>query len=361
MKITVLCKVVDNFGDVGVMFRLVKQMQLVATKPLEINIVIDDLISFNKIYNKINPQKDFQQIDGLNIYNWKSEEFCHSEFIKNDGEKMSVILECFQCGRPDWMEKILFDEKLNRTVQVIMIDYLTAEKYAEDFHCLESLTRSKKVQKINFMPGFTEKTGGLIIDKEWEKLSDYNQRGKILVFTYERDWTGLVGALKSFGREVCVAQGRGLKSFETAWGNDNGLIELPYLNQNEWDKMMKECSVLFIRGEESMSRACLSGIPFVWQAYPQSEEYQIVKVDALLERMSVHFNAEDFEIVRNVWRDINSPQSTENDERFKSSCTAFLRKAPGLVYGFKSFALSLRKNGDLALNLLNYIDKLNLN
>lgn len=357
MKITVLCKVVDNFGDVGVMFRLVKQMQLVATKPLEINIVIDDLISFNKIYNKINPQKDFQQIDGLNIYNWKSEEFCHSEFIKNDGEKMSVILECFQCGRPDWMEKILFDEKLNRTVQVIMIDYLTAEKYAEDFHCLESLTRSKKVQKINFMPGFTEKTGGLIIDKEWEKLPDYNQRGKNLVFTYERDWTGLVGALKSFGREVCVAQGRGLKSFETAWGNDNGLIELPYLNQNEWDKMMKECSVLFIRGEESMSRACLSGIPFVWHAYPQSDEYQLVKVNALLERMSRHFKNEDFEIIKEVWLCFNSPEKKVGVAAMMTACSKFLNKADSLVYGFRDFALDLRKNGDLAANLMTLIEK----
>ena len=89
-----------------------------------------------------------------NVYDWNAAEFCHEAFSADDGAFMPVILECFQCGRPDWMERILFEEKLERTVHIIMIDYLTAEKYAEDFHCLQSLTRSAKVQKVNFMPGF---------------------------------------------------------------------------------------------------------------------------------------------------------------------------------------------------------------
>lgn len=357
MKITVLCKVVDNFGDVGVMFRLVKQLLVVSSKSLEINIVIDDLKSFNKIYNKINPNDDFQQVDGLNIYDWNNQQLCHKEFSGNDGERMSVILECFQCGRPEWMEKILFEEKLNRTVQVIMIDYLTAEKYAEDFHCLESLTRSKKVQKINFMPGFTEKTGGLIIDDEWKNLQEYNQNGDVLVFTYERNWDGLAAALKTYGKKICVAQGRGLESFKTAWGKETGLMELPYMNQNEWDKMMKDCSVLFIRGEESMSRACLSGIPFVWHAYPQSDEYQLVKVNALLERMSRHFKDDDFEIIRKVWLLFNSPENDVGGGDLEKACGRFLENANSLVYGFRDFALDLRKNGDLAANLMTLIEK----
>ena len=152
MNITVLCKVVDNFGDIGVVYRLCKQL-LFINSGLKINLVIDDLSSFQKINSKINPELNFQNADGMDIYFWNDADLCHKEFIKNDGEKLSVILECFQCGRPEWMEKILFQEKLNRTVLIIMIDYLTAEKYAEDFHCLKSLTRSAKVQKVNFMPG----------------------------------------------------------------------------------------------------------------------------------------------------------------------------------------------------------------
>ena len=126
--------------------------------------------------------------------------------------------------------------------------------------------------------------------------------------------------------------------------------ELPYLNQNEWDQMMKDCSALVIRGEESMSRACLSGIPFIWHAYPQSDEYQLVKVKALLERMKPHFDERDFEVVSNAWLDINGANNM--------SFSQFFEAVPRLVPGFRDFAASLRKNGDLAYNLMTYIEKL---
>ncbi len=176
MYITVLCKVVDNFGDIGVAWRLCRRLAEIQSK-YKICLIVDDLESFSKIEDRL-PRRcaplndggvaiaiktsviasDAKQsiiIDGIEIFPWKDDVLCHEVFCQNDGERLSIVLELFQCGRPDWMEKILFEEKLKRTVQIIMIDYLTAEKYAEDFHCLKSLTRSAKVQKVNFMPGFT--------------------------------------------------------------------------------------------------------------------------------------------------------------------------------------------------------------
>ena len=383
MIITILCKVVDNYGDIGVAYRLAKRLVKLRQKSPQnesqknsINLIVDDLEAFNRICDKVVPFKNFQNVQGINVYNWNAYDFCYSEFSKNDGEKLSVILECFQCGRPDWMEKILFEDKLERTVQVIMIDYLTAEAYAESFHCLKSLTRSAKVQKVNFMPGFTEKTGGLIIDEEWKNLPERKSDGGILVFTYERDWKPLVKAIKNYSdvqnqqNKILAAQGRGQKSLLQAiekcddkQGNNNsGLTaeKLPYLNQEAWDKMMKTCSILFIRGEESLSRACLSGIPFVWQAYPQSEDYQIVKVKALLERMRQHFKLDDFEVVERVWLNINKPEREVTAKELEDSIYAFLAESDSLCYGFRDFALSLRKNGDLAQNLMTFIYKISI-
>ena len=376
MQITVLCKVVDNFGDIGVVYRLSKQLKKLHPENI-INLVVDDLVSFNRICSAVKCDLVFQEVEGLCIYNWKTADYCHEVFSRDDGEKMPVILECFQCGRPDWMEKILFEEKLNRTVHIIMIDYLTAEPYAENFHCLQSLTRSAKVQKVNFMPGFTEKTGGLVIEDEWREVPERNADGPVLVFTYERDWVELVRGLVNGGfdkpfdsaqgplnhRRVLVAQGRGKESLMSAvkaCDADNYVEELPYLNQPKWDKIMKSCSALVIRGEESMSRACLSGIPFLWHAYPQSDEYQLVKVKALLERMRRHFNKDDFEIVERAWLDINSPSepSLRGAERRSNPYSAFFSAVDRLTPGFYDFALSLRKNGDLAANLMTYIEKL---
>lgn len=369
MVITVLCKVVDNFGDIGVVWRLCKQIKKINSF-VQINLVVDDLISFNKICSEVNISGcNEQQVQNINIVDWNAYDFCYSKFSVNDGEQLSLILECFQCGRPEWMEKILFEDKLNRTVQIIMIDYLTAEQYAEDFHCLESLTRSKKVQKVNFMPGFTNKTGGLIIDDEWKNLPERKSDGPVLVFTYERNWKPLVNAMLNsqitMRNGVKVAQGRGMQSFVDAWNEENAqfamcneqLEILDFLQQNEWDKMMKNCSVLFIRGEESMSRACLSGIPFVWHAYPQSDEYQLVKVNALLGRMSRYFKNEDFEIIKKVWLCFNSPEKEVDVATMMTACSDFLNHADSFVYGFKDFALDLRKNGDLAANLMTLIEK----
>ena len=198
MQITILCKVVDNFGDIGVVYRLAKQLKKINPEN-QINLVVDDLVSFNRICSAVQCGVPFQTVEGLNVYDWNAEDFCHETFSSNDGELMPVILECFQCGRPDWMERILFEEKLQRTVQIIMIDYLTAESYAEDFHCLQSLTRSAKVQKVNFMPGFTERTGGLVIDEAWREVPARNADGPVLVFTYEKDWSGLVQGLLNSG------------------------------------------------------------------------------------------------------------------------------------------------------------------
>ena len=145
--------------------------------------------------------------------------------------------------------------------------------------------------------------------------------------------------------------------------NDAGKLNvqvLPYMNQHEWDKLLRECSVLLIRGEESLSRACLSGIPFVWHAYPQSEEYQLVKVKALLDRMKQHFKSEDFKDIERLWLNINSPEAEVDEEEMKEACRCFLERADALCYGFRDFSLSLIKNGDLAQNLMTFIYKISI-
>ena len=160
---------------------------------------------------------------------------------------------------------------------------------------------------------------------------------------------------------MCAA-GAGQESFVNAWkensGAEGGIEVLPFMNQADWDSMMKNCSFLFIRGEESLSRACLSGIPFIWHAYPQSDEYQLVKVNALLERMRRHFSEEDFGKVAAAWQAINSPESGENDRKLEESVSTMLAMQNHLVEGFRDFALDLRKNGDLGKNLMTFIEEI---
>ncbi len=366
MNITILCKVVDNFGDIGVCYRLASRLKQLEPSNT-ISLVVAGLDSFHNINNQIDENKPFQNVDGLDIYDWNNAEVCTPAFSEADGSRLSVILECFQCGRPDWMEAILFKDAsgkggLNRTVQIIMIDYLTAEKYAEDFHCLQSLTRSAKVQKVNFMPGFTSATGGLIIDDAWAELLERNEHGPILFFMYDNEWLPLAEALRDSGKTVLVGQGKGRNSFVEACSRAEmrDVEILPFMNQNEWDDMMKSCSALFIRGEESLSRACLSGIPFVWQAYPQTEEYQLVKMEALLNVMKPFFEDDDWEFIHKLWLDFNLPSAERNEYNFGKECLEFLTGLEAYEYGFRDFAASLRKNCDLCSNLMTFIRKIGI-
>ena len=352
MYITVLCKVVDNYGDIGVAWRLCRRLTKIQSK-YKICLIVDDLKSFNMLEPKVDIGKGTQTVEDVEVFRWDEAELCKEVFFENDGERLGIILELFQCGRPEWMEDILFNKKLERTVQIIMIDYLTAEKYAEDFHCLKSLTRSSRVQKVNFMPGFTDKTGGLIIDEAWERLPPYNPGGPVLEFTYKTKGAYL-HPVESLGSAGSLSLSKGL----------------PFMPQSEWDDMMKTCSALIVRGEESMSRACLSGIPFIWQAYPQTEEYQLVKVKALLGRMRPHFSAPDFEIVEKAWLFVNvdcHALRARNDEDpslrganavSDAAIQNFLNARHTLVPFFQDFACSLQKNGDLCANLMTFIDKI---
>ncbi|MEE0877483.1 MAG: elongation factor P maturation arginine rhamnosyltransferase EarP, partial [Fibrobacteraceae bacterium] len=214
LDITILCKVVDNFGDIGVVYRLARSLtdlfkgeslppgctslqptpssgttSVFPQRPfssLSLRIIVDNLKSFSLLEPGINPDLDYQEKNGWQIFQWDAEQLCFDTFSK---EPPHVILECFQCGRPDWLEKLLFDVKIPNIADIIMIDYLTAEEYADTFHKLMSLTRSARVKKVNFMPGFTAKTGGLILDEPFmkalskgagkvlEKMQDYNGDG----------------------------------------------------------------------------------------------------------------------------------------------------------------------------------------
>ena len=162
-KIMILCKVVDNFGDIGVVYRLARALSDLRPT-LELTLVVSNLDSFHKMASQIDPKKQIQDFKYKNTV-WKIVDWHLTPNSSLLTPNFSIILECFQCGRPDWLEDILFEPDFTRTVQIIQIDYLTAEDYADEFHLLKSGTRKTNIKKVFFMPGFTEKTAGLIINR----------------------------------------------------------------------------------------------------------------------------------------------------------------------------------------------------
>ena len=416
-KILILCKVVDNFGDIGVVYRLARALSDLRPT-LELTLVVSNLESFKALAPHIDSSKQIQDFRYKNsvwkIVDWNLKVSDEELRMRNERgtidtcEKTqnffpltsppSLILECFQCGRPDWLENTLFSPDFTDEAQILQIDYLTAESYAEEFHLLKSGTRKANIKKRFFMPGFTEKTGGLIINEDLgvpclrqvglsivplplhcfvryahfttlraipiPNASSFN----IFFFAYEDDCTAVTRAISDFQEKmqkinadflVCVylASGKSSVPFENAWkkGKFSFKVEkIPFLPQEEFDSFILTMDFLFVRGEDSLARACLSSLPFVWQAYKQEENYQLVKVNALLEQMKKFFQPEIFEPIQKFFQTYNDYENpTTSEPLTKMLLDSANHKNTN---GFKNFSKKLYQNGNLAAHLLEYID-----
>ncbi|MBQ5537272.1 MAG: elongation factor P maturation arginine rhamnosyltransferase EarP [Treponema sp.] len=368
-EVMILCRAADDFGDIGIVYRLAKKLSECRPE-MHLTLVVSDLGSFHEICRAVDPLKKTQDI----VFNGSTWQLIAWDADIIIPPKLGIILECFHCGRPAWLEKRLFSKNFTETIQIVSIDNLTAEQYAEEFHLLKSGTRKACVHKINFMPGFTEKTGGLIIAHDAE--SQFARQlsvgtGKtfdILVSSYERDFTSIVKAISDFQSttrkpvRILLANSKNHSPFMKAWTEADKpfeVEELPFLPQEQWDALIKAADFSFVRGEDSLARACLSGKPFVWHAPVQDDDYQLVKVDALLERMRRHFCGADFAILSIFWKWYNTTSAPDSDAA-SDNLRELLKSAAAisLADGFMNFTQSLLANGDLVNHLLDYIESL---
>lgn len=322
MEITVLCRVVDNYGDIGFVYRLARSIREIS-RGIRLSLIVSDLEAFARIADiRISAGKKYQRRGGWRIFDWNAAEECGRYFMRHEP---LYIVECFQCGRPDWLDGILFRKDKKSVTHMLNLEYLTAETWADEFHLLKSGTRSPLVRKVNFMPGFTRRTAGLVLDAHFTKCVRNRKLAMadvapllppdasralsdpgifcVTVFSYERDFTCVAEALSKKGNaHVLLAEGPGKDCFLSAMRESKSAFPvtvLPPLPQTAWDALLCCSDFNFIRGEDSFSRACLSGIPFIWHAYRQSEGTHLIKVSALLNVMENFFaEKEDAEFFR---------------------------------------------------------------
>ena len=85
----IFCRVVDNFGDIGVTWRLARQ--LAKEFAVDVRLVVDDLASFQKLAPEINLQRNEQQVSGVVIIKWRD---------NMPLEPAQCVIEAFQCELP---------------------------------------------------------------------------------------------------------------------------------------------------------------------------------------------------------------------------------------------------------------------
>ena len=142
----IFCTVVDNFGDIGVTWRFVKELSL---RRKHIRLFLDRTDVLCRFESGINPDCDIQEFsESVTVIKWKEQ----TDF--GDVSRTETVLEMFACHIPD-----RYVSHMNDSCLWINVEYLTAEDWIEDCHGLMSQDRGRS--KYFFFPGFTEKTGGV--------------------------------------------------------------------------------------------------------------------------------------------------------------------------------------------------------
>lgn len=354
--IDIFCDVIDNYGDAGFSLRLARAL---LKKDISVCFYCNNLKTLRSIMSH-----DDLKNPSLRLRSWPS----YADYVPSE-----TVIEAFSCRLPEEL-----NDRLRQACSlVIELDYLTAEKFAEDCHGLSS--SSDGIDSYFFFPGFTSKTGGVIFEEEFaEKIREHRQdvcnpeKMKLSLFSYENPrLQDLLSALKSssFKPEITVFEGRALNNLNKVCQSDLkagdsmifGGLQVharAMCSQPEYDEILLSSDLNLVRGEESVVRAMLSGKPFLWHIYVQDEGAHLIKLNSFFDRIAEYCAAdaaskEVVEKLRALHLFYNgSPDTPEiPDEIFTKE---FMHSWRRVCESWSEHLLSL---GSLTDNLLKFIKK----
>ena len=382
-SIDIFCEIIDNFGDIGVVYRISKELKKIFQN-VRIRIVLNRLEEFKAINKKVK-DTDYQEIDGL---------ICVTEkYVKENIETFGVsdvFIEAFGCNVP---EEYVKQAKENSKLW-INLEYLSGEKWIEDFHLCESITNSKTLKKIFFMPGFSEKSGGVIIDSGFlermkygkenrdevfkKYFKDFDLKDKFIgtVFSYEKTFENPLETLKNYEKEtVLLLMGeKTQKSFSEIlkknltedYGNivKYGKITMIYsdfFSQEEYEEIISASDFNFTRGEDSFVRGIILGKPFMWHIYLQEEKAHMDKIKAFTERFkeSVEVSEKEKNIIEsycNLLEDYND-RDKNSLEKGKEDFRIFFEKFEEIDRICEKYSKFLLEKCNLVKKLYKYIQE----
>lgn len=363
----IFCKVVDNYGDIGVAWRLSRQ--LAKEHGLAVRLWVDDVGAFAKLRPEARTDAALQLIDGVDVRRW-TDPF-------PEVEPGDVVIETFQCAAPDSLVAAMAAS--GRRIAWINLDYLTAEDWVGDCHARPSPHPRLPLTRHFFFPGFDSRTGGLLLergrvdDRErflaapgaqasfWKRLGapppSPGER-RVSLFCYESAPIGTLLAAMAVGTEnvgLIVPEGQAdeaVNAFLTGQSGDRlRVLRVPWMSQDDYDRLLWSCDINFVRGEDSFVRAQWAERPFVWQAYPQEATAHWIKINAFLDRYTEGLQPAAADALRDLARGWNG---MVRPEALASGWNRFLAQREALTRHGADWAGRLRGLGDLAGNLVRF-------
>lgn len=290
------CRVIDNYGDIGVSLRLARDL---ASLGLQVRLWCDDGRALAWMQPAAQP--------GLSCLPWDESE---------RAEPAEVVIETFGCELPvAYVERMASRTAPGGAPPVwINLEYLSAEPYVERSHGLRSPQLSgpgRGLDKWFFYPGFTPRTGGLLREagllpaaQAHDGQAWLNARGwaptapeRVLsLFAYPHaPLRELLQALDAQAQPwlLLLCQGAPQQALPEllaelqAAGRGQQLrsLALPLLSQADYDRLLWSCDLNLVRGEDSFVRAQWAGQAFLWQIYAQDDGAHRIKLQAFLSEM----------------------------------------------------------------------------
>ncbi len=383
----IFCSIIDNYGDIGVCWRLAKQ--LANEHKLAVRLWVDNLSGFAKLCPDVNVALGKQKYGGVEIIWWETEAVSQSvgSLLTLTGEGATdIVIEAFACRLSQNFLAAMARQQPQQSVW-INLEYLSAEDWVQGCHTLPSPHPTLPLTKYFFFPGFTRETGGLLLESDlfarrdafqndtgqqrvfWQSLGiqmPMYDTLKISLFAYENAALGNLFDAWSMSLQpiLClIPEGRILtevgeyfadatprKGNEYVRGNLRVRV-LPFLTQENYDVLLWACDVNFVRGEDSFVRAHWAGRPFVWQIYPQHDEVHFTKLEAFLNLYAASLGESEQRAVKGLWVVWN--QEGDAGEKWR----AFSNELKGISSHTQAWANELSKN-NLALNLLDFCQKI---
>lgn len=318
----IFCRVVDNFGDIGVCWRLARI--LVRDHGLALRLWVDDGAALARLCPGWRGEDAL--IDGIEVRRWQ-EPFAATAAA-------DVVIEAFACELPESRVRAMAAQ-LPRAVW-INLEYLSAEDWVAGCHRMASPHPTLPLVKHFFFPGFDAGTGGLLREAGLLAQRDafradsgregwVAERGLALpaadalvvsLFAYEQP--ALADLLDAWAQGprpllLLVPEGRVLGDLARACGVDGlaagdrlqrgalTVAVLPFTDQDGYDRLLWSCDLNFVRGEDSFVRAQWAARSFVWQIYRQQEDAHFDKLDAFVARWCEGLDAASTAALARFW------------------------------------------------------------
>ena len=369
----IFCKVVDNFGDAGVCWRLAQILH--REHGLRVRLWIDDLATLGALVPALDPLLPVQDAAGITVGRWSA-----AVPVARDAV---VVIEAFGCGLPEAYVEDMAARA--RPPLWIVLEYLSAEPWVDNHHGLSSPHPRLPLQRYFFFPGFTLATGGLLREADlfarreafdaiarrafWRSMGHDAPAPLALtlsLFAYaDAPIAELLAAMAQEHAPVVVAVPAGtlmpaVRAFfgttgaiaATSWRR--GALELralPFLPQVRYDELLWACDLNFVRGEDSFVRAQWAARPLVWQPYRQDDGAHQRKMAAFLARYCAGLDPAAAGALETFWHCWNSGTAGDIGAAWPA-----LRAAQGVLGSHAGrWARNLAVFGEMSAQLVEFV------